>query len=329
MLSTIGRTPLISLRRLSPPGVALHAKLEFLNPGGSAKDRPALAMLEAGIAAGEVHPDTVVIESSSGNMGIGLAQACAYLGLEFICVIDVHTTTQTARTMRAYGAALVVVEEAAPHGDLLEARLSRVRDLVAATPRAWWPNQYVNAANARAHRAQTAPELVAALGRAPDYVICPVSTCGMLAGMVSYFREVGASTRIIAVDLHGSAIFGSAPARRLIPGLGSARRSSQIDPSLVDEVLHVSNTDCVVGCRLLAKHEAILAGGSSGGTLVAALRLSRTPPADTTCALLLPDRGERYLDTIFDDAWVARHIGPLDEIQARMQELRCPVTSAS
>lgn len=188
------------------------------------KDRPALRILTEGLASGEITANTVVIESSSGNMGVGLAQACTYFGLKFICVVDPKTTAQNIRLLEAYGAQDDrVTEPDAQTGEFLQARLNRVRDLVASTRNAFWPNQYANFNNARAHH-QTMHEIVAKLNGKVDVLLCAASTCGTLRGCSEYARQQGLSTRIIAVDAVGSVTFGGPRGKRLLPGHGAAVR---------------------------------------------------------------------------------------------------------
>jgi cysteine synthase A len=266
ILDAIGNTPLVRLTKVFDDlRFQLFAKLEALNPGGSMKDRPALRMLFEGLASGEISRDTVVIESSSGNLGIGLAQACSYLGLRFICVVDPKTTPQNLRLLEAYGAELDrVTEPGAKSGEFLEARLNRVGELLASTRNGFWPNQYANINNARAHHA-TAREIVTALEGKVDVLFCATGTCGTLRGCAEYLRQQARPTRIIAVDAVGSVIFGGPPAKRLLPGHGAAVRPGLFGADLADQVIRVTDLDCVIGCRLLARREAILAGASSGG----------------------------------------------------------------
>lgn len=316
VLDAIGRTPTVRLEKLSADlGCTLYAKLEFLNPGGSLKDRPAVNMLRAAIDSGQILPDTVVVESSSGNMGIGLAMACRYLGLRFICVVDAKTTQINQKILRAYGAELELVTKPHPQtGELLDARLDRVASLLQEHPRAFWPNQYKNPANPNSHSASTAAELFEDLDELPDALLIATSSCGTIVGFQDYLRRVNAPTRLIAVDAFGSAIFDQPLSPRLIPGLGSARPSELLlDPSSV-EVALVSDRDCVAGCRLLVEREAIFAGGSAGGVVVSAIRMARSMPAHAKIAMLLPDRGERYLDTIYDNRWVAQQVCNPEEI---------------
>jgi cysteine synthase A len=308
VLSAVGNTPLVRLRRFFQDlPFRLFAKLESLNPGGSMKDRPALNMIRHAMEAGEVGPETVIIESSSGNMGVGLAQVCSYLGLRFICVVDAKTTVQNIRLLEAYGAEVDVISEPDPlTGDLLPARIARVKTLLATIENSFWPNQYANEYNSQAHH-QTMEEIVAELGPGVDYVFCATSTCGTMRGCAEYVREHGLKTKIIAVDAVGSVIFGGQKSKRLIPGHGAAVRSPLYQHGLADSYVHVTDLDCVIGCRRLARQEALLTGGSSGAILMAIDRIKESIPRGATCVAILPDRGERYLDTIYSDTWVLEH----------------------
>lgn len=311
ILATIGHTPLVHLTRIFPDSdFRLFAKLEGFNPGGSAKDRPALHILRQGMRNGMIGPDTVVIESSSGNLGIGLAQACRYLGLRFICVVDPKTTAQNVRILEAYGAEINVVTSPDPAtGEFLQARIDRVQALLDDVDDGYWPNQYANPSNPEAHYRTTMHEIMMELEGRLDALFVATSTCGTLRGCAEYVRDYGLTTRIFGVDACGSVIFGGASAKRLVPGHGAARRPELYRDGLADECVHVSDLDCVVGCRRLVRAEAILAGGSSGGVLTAVDRLQHRLRRGATCAAILHDRGERYLDTIYSDAWVEEHFG--------------------
>jgi N-(2-amino-2-carboxyethyl)-L-glutamate synthase len=308
----IGGTPLVELRRLAPPRARVYAKLEGFNPGGSVKDRSAARMLAAALDRGDIGPDTTVIESSSGNMAIGLAQLCAVLGLRLICVVDPRTSTQNIRLLSAYGAELDVVEQPDPvTGEYLPARMARVRELLGTHPRGYWPNQYANEANAAAHATTTMPEIAAGIGDPPDYLYCAVSTCGTLAGCAAYVRAHGWPTRIVAVDAVGSRIFpGARPAPRVLPGLGAAIRPGLADTVQPHEIVRVSDVDCVRGCHLLLRREGILAGASSGGVVAAMLRISHADEGRVRRhVMVLADRGERYGDTVFNPDWVSARLG--------------------
>ncbi|HEY6330616.1 MAG TPA: 2,3-diaminopropionate biosynthesis protein SbnA [Blastocatellia bacterium] len=315
ILSVIGNTPLIELVRvLAPSRFRLYAKLESFNPGGSMKDRPALNIISSGLRSGKITSETVIIESSSGNMGVGLAQACSYFGLKLICVVDSKTTPQNIRLLQAYGAQVDLVSDPDPStGEYLQARLNRVKELSSIIPNAYWPNQYANPENPAAHR-QTMREIFAAFEEQVYCVFCATSTCGTLRGCAEYISEHRLNTRLVAVDAVGSVIFGSPVSKRLVSGHGSAIRPPLFQPDLAHEFVLVDDLDCVIGCRRLASTEAILAGGSSGAIISAIDRISDAIPDGATCVAILPDRGERYLDTIFSDQWVSDHFGDVSHL---------------
>ena len=330
ILSTIGHTPLVRLKQVIPDcSFSLFAKLEGFNPGGSAKDRPALHILQEAMRSGAVKPWTVVIESSSGNLGIGLAQACRYLGLRFICVVDPKTTEQNLRILRAYGAEIDRVSEPHPTGGFLEARIDRVQTLLQTIEDSFWTNQYANLSNARAHYRTTMDEIATELDGNIDYLFVATSTCGTLRGCAEYVRDHHLDTIIFAVDAHGSVIFGGPPAPRLIPGHGAARRPELHRTDLADECLRVSDLDCVVGCRRLVQSEAILAGGSSGGVLMALEQVKDRIPRGATCVAIFHDRGERYLDTIYSDEWITEHFGDITHLWQGQPELQPCVMATS
>jgi len=310
ILSAIGNTPLIKLSRIFPDlPFQLFAKMEGLNPGGSMKDRPALSIIRRGMETGMIKADTVIIESSSGNMGIGLSQACAYYKLRLICVVDPKTTDQNIALMRAYGSEIDMTMLPDPvTKEFLKARLDRVQSLLWSNKNSFWPNQYANLYNPISHY-KTMEEIVNALDGKVDYLFVATSTCGTIRGCAEYIRAEDMDTKICAVDAKGSVIFGGLAAHRLIPGHGAAVIPDLYQLNLADRFIHVSDMDCIVGCRLLAKHEALLAGGSSGGIIMAVEEIKHTIPDGVNCVLLFADRGERYMDTIFSDVWVNKHFG--------------------
>ena len=311
IVAAIGNTPLIQLTRLFDTlPFHLYAKLEMFNPGGSAKDRTALSIIEHALEQGSIRADTTIIESSSGNMAIGLAQVCAYFGLKFICVVDKKTTEQNIRLLKVYGAQIdVVTEPSKETGEFLHARLQRVQDLLDATPNSYWPNQYANIYNPIAHH-RTMHEITTQLEQI-DYLFVATSTCGTIRGCAEYIQKHNLPTKIVAVDAEGSAIFRNTPAERLIPGHGAAIRPPLYQPSIANTVVYVSDRDCLVGCRRLLKREAILAGGSSGAVIMAVDQMKNSIPRDAHCVAILCDGGGRYLDTIYNDAWVTKHFGDM------------------
>ncbi|MFI5836557.1 2,3-diaminopropionate biosynthesis protein SbnA [Micromonospora sp. NPDC051300] len=316
MLGTIGATPLVRLDQLlSRRGPRVFAKMESFNPGGSIKDRSAAGMVLDKIRSGELTPErSVVVESSSGNLAIGLAQICRYYGLRFICVIDARTTLRNRSILKALGAEVEVVERPDPQtGELLPVRLARVRELASTIPHAYWPNQYANPLNPRAHE-RTMQEIAEALHGDVDYLFAAVSSCGTLRGCSDYVRRTGMATTIVAVDAMGSAIFGAPVMPRLIPGHGAAVRPDLATETMADEVVHVSDLECVISCRRLIRREAVLAGGSSGATVAALERYAARIPDGANAVLIFPDGGDGYLDTIYSDEWVTDRFGEVSHL---------------
>lgn len=308
VLKTIGRTPLVRLGRMfAHAPYQVYAKLEMMNPGGSAKDRPALRMIEQAVERGDIGPGTTVVESSSGNLAVSLAQICRYWGLGFVCVLDARTTPVHLQLLRSLGARIEWIGKPDPEtGEYLPARIRRVRQLLKEIPDSYWPNQYANPDNYMAHYLTTLPEIVQELGRI-DYLFCGVSTCGTVRGCAERIRNEGMTTKVVAVDAAGSVIFGAGEggrAVRRLPGLGAAVVPPLNKPELVDRVVHVTDADCVAGCRELLASEAILAGASSGGVLTAIRRMHDDIEPDAVCVAILVDRGDRYWDTVYNDNWV-------------------------
>jgi N-(2-amino-2-carboxyethyl)-L-glutamate synthase len=318
ILAAIGDTPLVALRRYLPrPDVDVWAKLEAANPGGSAKDRPAARMLQDALELGLVDSGTTVIESSSGNMGLGLAQACRYHGLRLICVVDARAHAAGVRAMRALGAEVRCVTRPDPGtGDLLVARLRLVEQLLAEIPNSFWPDQYANESNPAAHAAGTMREIDEALAGRLDYLFVATSTTGTLRGCADYLREHGRGTRIVAVDSTGSALFGGARGVRRLPGFGAGVETPLSALADFDELVRVTDLDCVVGCRRLAEREAILAGASSGGVAFALESVAAELAPGSRCAAIFPDGGAGYLETVYDDGWVTRELGCSPDVLA-------------
>jgi cysteine synthase A len=316
VLGAIGATPLVGLRHYPDrDDVRLFGKLEASNPGGSAKDRPAARMIEDAWERGLIGPGSTVVESSSGNMGVGLAQACRCRGLRFVCVVDARTNRANVLAMRALGADVRVVTRPDPAtGDLLAARLALVAEIVAATPGAFRTDQYRNPANAVAHEDGTMREVIEAMDGRIDQLLVATSTTGTLRGCVDALRAHGLhDTEVVAVDARGSALFGGVRGPRLLPGFGAGVPTALSESAAYDRLVRVSDLDCVVGCRRLALREGLLAGASSGGVVAAFDRLAGGLPAGARCAAIHADGGARYLETFYDDGWVEREVGPTPE----------------
>jgi 2,3-diaminopropionate biosynthesis protein SbnA len=285
-------------------GSPLFLKCEGFNFAGSIKLKAALEMVQAGERTGDIRPGRVLVESSSGNMGVALSLVAASRGYHFICVTDVRCTPAASRMMAALGAEVHVVTEIEDDTGLLGARLAKVRELCAADPRCVWLNQYANAANWTAHYRATGPAIAGAFPHL-DVLFVGAGTTGTLMGCARYFREHEPRVRIVAVDSVGSVTFGGSAAPRLIPGLGTSVQPPIADASVVDDVLMVTETDTVRMCRRLARRGFVF-GGSTGTVVSGAVEwLRRHDPAGRLVAVAVsPDLGGAYLDTLYDDAWV-------------------------
>ena len=301
ILGAIGGTPLVHLEKIfGDSHFDCFAKMEGLNPGGSSKDRASVAIIESALQTGEINSGTLIIEGSSGNTGIGLAQVCAYHGLRFRCLVDPKVTQQNVDILAAYGAEIEMIEHPDPEtGELLPAKLKRIDEILEEVENSFWVNQYASRENSDAHYRSTIKEILRDLdGTMLDYLFIATATCGTIRVCLDYLVDHGYPTKVIAVDALGSQIFSNNRHNRLVPGLGSAICPKLTPTEGVHKIMHVNDVDCVIGCRRLAGTEAILAGGSSGAVITALERMSDEIPAGSTVVVLLPDRGERYLDTI-------------------------------
>ncbi|MDA8564033.1 2,3-diaminopropionate biosynthesis protein SbnA [Mariniblastus sp.] len=302
ILQALGNTPLVRLRRfLDDHTVKLFAKLESFNPGGSAKDRPAIRMIEQALKSGKIDSDTTVIESSSGNMGVALSQICRYHSMRFICVVDPNAQLHNVSIMRALGAEIVRVDQMVD-GSYLAARWRRVRELLNTSENSFWPNQYANLENPKSHEA-TIREICRDSEDGFDYLFVATSSTGTATGCQNFLHRINHPAKVIAVDAIGSVLFGGTAGPRRIPGLGAGCEPALAVGKSFDGLYRVSNVDCVVGCRRAAEREAILVGGSGGGVLQT-IRYLGDKLAGKTCVAILHDSGYRYLDTIFNDDWV-------------------------
>ena len=312
ILGAIGKTPLVHLEKIFHSAhFECYAKLEGLNPGGSSKDRPSVAIIEKALQSGEIGADSLILESSSGNTGIGLAQVCAYHGLRFRCLIDPKVTQQNIDLLVAYGAEIEMIDTPDKiSGEFLPAKLRRIDEILEKVENSYWVNQYGNRENSGAHYRSTVKEILQTLNGKPlDFLFVATATCGTVRGCLDYLTDHKYPTKVIAVDALGSQIFSNRKHSRLVPGLGSGICPKLTPTEGVHKIMHVTDMDCVVGCRRLARTEAIIAGGSSGGVISAVEQMSDEIPEGSNVVVLLPDRGERYLDTIYSDKWVLDNIG--------------------
>jgi 2,3-diaminopropionate biosynthesis protein SbnA len=306
VVSCIGRTPLVSLHRLFPQrDLEVIAKLEFLNPGGSVKDRPARYIIEQGLRDGSINTATHLIESSSGNLGIALAMVARAYSLAFTCVVDPKISPTNLRILRQLGANIEMVLEPDDQSGYLKTRIRRVHALLRRIPNSYWINQYANQRNWQAHYHGTGSEIIADLDRPIDCLVAAVSTTGTILGVGRRLRRNFPNLRVIAIDALGSVIFGGPAGPREIPGIGASRAPELLSMDEVDEVVYVNDLEAVQGCRDLISREGIFAGGSSGSVVVGIQKLLPRLPTPYRILTIFPDRGDRYLDMVYDDEWVA------------------------
>ncbi|WP_344551327.1 2,3-diaminopropionate biosynthesis protein SbnA [Kitasatospora saccharophila] len=291
-------------------GQRLMLKCEGFNFAGSIKLKAAHAMVSAAERSGQLRPGSTLVESSSGNLGVALSLVAASRGYRFICVTDSRCTLGARQLMEVFGSEVHVITKPDPVDGLLGARIKYVRDLCADNEGFLWLNQYANPNNWQAHYQLTGPEILKAF---PDLgtLFVGAGTTGTLMGCARYLREQKPSVRIVAVDAVGSVTFGGPPEPRHIPGLGTGVRPALFDESVVDDVVMVAEPDTIRACRRLARH-GFLFGGSTGTVVSgAAAFLAEHPLADGESAVAIaPDLGDRYLDTVYQDAWVTDLYGP-------------------
>lgn len=318
VLDLIGNTPVVELVQLRlPPGKRLYLKLECFNPTFSIKDRTAYGMVQAALRSGALRPGGTIVESTSGNLGKSLAMIGSVLGLEVVIVVDPKVSAETLSFYRAFGAQVVVVDQPDPVGGYQTARIARVKALLAATPGAYWPNQYDNADNPNYHYEHTAGEI---LGETPffDTLVGSISTGGHLCGIARRVKQERPFVRTVACDAAGSAVFGGPFAPYLLNGIGLSWRSRNADLALFDACYTVADEEAFSTARAVARHAGLLLGGSSGAVVFAALaELQRGP--GTAALAIVPDSGANYLTGFYDDRWLAEHgvrLRSADEIVA-------------
>lgn len=299
----IGGTPLLALP-VAPDSGRVLLKLEQFNPTSTAKIRMARQMIDEAEAQGRLKPGGWIVESTSGNTGLGLALIAAERGYRFTAVVDAHASVDKLRGMQAYGAELVRVGN--PDGGLATADRDAAAARIAAEQGAYWTQQHNNPGNSKSYSA-LADELRQSLGMSIDFLFGAIGTGGSLCGTGRALKAHLPSLKIVGVEPEGSVIFGGKGAPYHQSGTGTpadAEIGVLIDYDLIDEGLKVSDSKAFETARYLARHHALLVGGSAGGVIYEALRYSRNKPHTSTTVVLVCDGGERYLDTIFNDTWM-------------------------
>lgn len=324
----LGQVPMVRLNHISrvAPDHELILKLESCNPGGSIKEKNAAYLVSQAETRGELRPGGTIIESSSGNFGMALAAVGAIRGYRVIIVIDAKTSPTMKRMLSAYGAELVTVplEARDASGSMQVARMEKALELARTIPGAWYPCQHKNPENPEVHALYTGPEIVDCLGEAPDAVVVGVSTAGQVSGIARYFRQNHPRTRIVAVDVSGSVVLGTPAHAYKMTGLGLSFVPPNFDGSLIDAAYSVSDRLAFSLCHAMARHEGLLLGGSTGAVVAGGLAYARTQRPGQRIVLLNPDRGDRYLETIYNPDWLEEQglaLYPVDQLEPAIRAL--------
>jgi len=308
VIDLIGNTPLLRLNRI---GVGLPAdvvvKVEYLNPGGSVKDRIAVRMIDAAEKAGLLKPGGTIVEPTSGNTGVGLALVAQQRGYKCVFVCPDKVSQDKINVLRAYGAEVVVCPTAVDPEDPASYYSVSAR-LTTEIPGAWKPDQYSNPNNARSHYETTGPEIWKDTDGAVTHFVAGVGTGGTISGIGKYLKEVSAGkVRIIGADPEGSVYSGGTGRPYLVEGVGEDFWPTAFDPTVVDEIIAVSDRDAFEMTRRLAQEEGLLVGGSCGLALVAGLEIAKRANEGDLVVVLLPDSGRGYLGKVFSDDWMRKY----------------------
>lgn len=294
----IGKTPLLELTKIEKAfdlKARLLAKLEYFNPAGSVKDRIAKKMLDDAQAAGKLTPDSVIIEPTSGNTGIGLCSVAAARGYRIIIVMPETMSVERRQLMKAYGAELVLTEGSKG----MKGAIAKAEELAQEIPHAFIPGQFVNPSNPQAHYETTGPEIFADTDGDVDVFVAGVGTGGTVTGVGKYLKEQKPGVRVVAVEPATSAVLSTGVAgAHKIQGIGAGFVPEVLDTKIYDEIVTVTNEDAFATGKLMGRQEGVLVGISSGAALWAAIEVAKRPEnAGKTVVVLMPDTGDRYLST--------------------------------
>ena len=292
----VGNTPLVRINRLTAGAVAeVVAKLEFYSPASSVKDRIGVAMLDAATAAGKIGPDTVIVEPTSGNTGIALAMAAAARGIKIVLTMPETMSKERRMLLRAYGAELILT----PGPEGMGGAIARATELAASDPKYFMPQQFENPANPAIHRTTTAEEIWRDTDGNVDFFVGGVGTGGTISGAGARLKELNPNLKVVAVEPAASPVLSGGPkGPHPIQGIGAGFIPKNMDMSVTDEVIQVTNDDAFAIARRMGKEEGVLVGISSGAAVWAALQVANRPEnAGKRIVVIIPSFGERYLST--------------------------------
>jgi cystathionine beta-synthase len=303
-LDMVGRTPLVRLNRVTEDARCLVlAKVEYVNPGGSVKDRPAVTMLREAERDGLLRPGATIVEATSGNTGVGLAMAAAIKGYRCILVMPDKMSKEKIDLLRAYGAEVVITPtNVAP--DSAESYYGVALRLVAEIPGAFMPNQWHNHWNPDAHYETTGPEIWQQTAGEITHLVSGVGTGGTISGTARYLKEQNPAIRVVGADPEGSIYSGDTPKAYAVEGIGMSYLPETVNLKVIDEIQRVSDRESFLMARRIAREEGLLVGGSSGTAAVVAVRVAKTLPADALMVVVFPDSGRGYMSKVFNDEWM-------------------------
>jgi cystathionine beta-synthase len=307
LLDLVGGTPMVRLDRMARDiSCQLLAKLEFLNPGGSVKDRPAIAMIEAAEREGRLTKGGTIVEPTSGNTGVGLAIVAARRGYRCIFTMPDKIAAEKVSLLRAYGAEVVVCPTAVDpeHPD---SYYSVARRLTETTPGAFMPNQYANPYNPRAHELTTGPEIWRQTSGRITHLVASIGTGGTISGTGRYLKAQNPAIQIVGADPEGSVYSGGTGRPYLVEGIGEDFWPETYDRDVADRVVMVSDRDSFLTARRVTREEGILTGGSGGTAVWAAVEIGRQLGPNAVIVVILPDSGRGYLSKVYDDGWMSDH----------------------
>ena len=303
-LEAVGHTPLVRLRSIVDDAKCLVlAKVEYVNPGGSVKDRPAVAMLLEAEANGFLKPGSTIVEATSGNTGTGLAMAAAIRGYRCILVMPDKMSKEKIDLLRAYGAE-VVVTPTNVSSESPESYYNVATRLVAEIPGAFMPNQWHNRFNPEAHYRTTGPEIWEQTAGQITHFVSGIGTGGTISGTARFLKEKNPKIHVIGADPEGSIYSGDTPKSYAVEGIGMSYLPETVDLKVIDEMVRVSDRESFLMTRRIVREEGLLVGGSSGTAAVAAVKLAKTLPEDAVLVVVFPDSGRGYMSKIFNDEWM-------------------------
>lgn len=303
-LDAIGHTPLVKLNKVTDGAACLIlAKVEYMNPGGSVKDRPSVAMLEEAERQGSLKPGGTIVEPTSGNTGSGLAMAAAIRGYRCILVMPDKMSKEKIDLLRAYGAEVVVTPSNVPN-DSPESYYGVANRLSSEIAGAFQPNQFHNHINPQAHYRTTGPEIWEQTAGRITHFVAGIGTGGTISGTARYLKERNPKIHVIGADPEGSIYSGDTPRSYAVEGIGMSYLPETVDMKVIDEMVRVTDRESFLMARRITREEGLLVGGSSGTAAVAAVKLAKTLPSDAVLVVLFPDSGRGYMSKIFNDEWM-------------------------